>query len=120
MLRTPSMTGTQRVSKALLCGTVKTICETQCAGTLTGKACCSAAQMVLFACGSHPMEPQAHLPKVPALAVDVDLAAINAMFLGCELAQRGLDLAHGAQHEVAHDVEAEPVYLQHPLVRPLS
>ena len=54
----------------------------------------------------------AHLPKVPALAVDVDLAAVDAMGLRCQLGQSGLDLAHGAEHEVAHDVEAEPVYLR--------
>ena len=54
----------------------------------------------------------AHLPKVPALPVDVDLAAIDAMPLTSELHERSLDLAHGAQHQVAHDVEPEPVYLQ--------
>ncbi len=52
-----------------------------------------------------------HLAEVPALAVDVDLPAVDAVPLQGQRVERGAQLHHVPLHVVAHQVEAEAVHL---------
>lgn len=53
------------------------------------------------------------LTKVPGFPIDVQAAAINPILVQGQLCQGCLDLLHGAQHEVAHDIKPEAINLQH-------
>ena len=54
-----------------------------------------------------------HLAKVPALAVEVNLGAVHAVFGQRQLVQRSADVEHVAHHVVAHQVKAEGIDLVH-------
>src|SRR6202043_4120139 len=73
--------------------------------------CADAIAKKIFLGGVDSQRVIGHLAEIETLAIEINLAAVHAVFFEGELCERVLDLLHVGDEEKAHKIESEAVDL---------